>query len=346
MSNFGLSQLNLSGQLSLAMAVSQRQLNVAQLEVSTGRHADMGLSLGTTVGNDLQWRTELSGLQQIQDGNKLAGERATLTQDSLKSLGDLAANFLSTLTGARGAADGQALAKEAAQTAYAQFVSIANTTFNGQYLFGGINSSEPPLQDYAGSSAEAAVNAAFQSNFGFAAGDAAATGITPAAIQGFVDGGFAAEFQPAAWQANWSQASASVPATRIDAAQTVDASSSAAAEPFRQMAQALSMVASLASGNLSQSTFQALADKALAMSGTAQAGFAAEQSRLGLAQSAISEASDRLDRRTTALTGHIQSVESVDKYEAANRANTLMTQLETSYTLTGRISQLSLVKYL
>ena len=116
--------------------------------------------------------------------------------------------------------------------------------------------------------------------------------------------------------------------------------------PFRQLAQAYTMVSQLGTPGLSQATFQAVVDKALAATGGAQAELAAEQSRIGLAQAAISAATDTLERPMTALTGNIQSAESVDRYEAANRTNALMTQLETSYTLTGRISQLSLLKYI
>lgn len=346
MASFGITQLSISGQLSLAMAQAQRQLAQAQIEVSTGRHADMGLSLGGLISGDLQWRTELSGLQQISDGDKLAATRATLTQDSLGTLSDAAAKFISTLTGARGADNGQALARQAAATAYDQLVSILNTTDNGAYIFGGINSGQTPMATYAGSPAEAAVSAAFQTSFGMLPDDPAAASITPAAMQSFLDTGFNDQFQAAQWRANWSPASDTLPATRIDKAQTVEAATSAATAPFRQLAQVFTMISRLGTAGLSQSTFEKIVDQALAMTGGAQAGLAAEQSRIGLAQAAIGNATDMLDRRMTALTGNIQSVESVDKYEAANRANALMTQLEASYTLTGRISQLSLLKYI
>jgi flagellar hook-associated protein 3 FlgL len=36
----------------------------------------------------------------------------------------------------------------------------------------------------------------------------------------------------------------------------------------------------------------------------------------------------------------------VDSYEAATRINLLMSQLETSYALTGRISRMSLLSYI
>ena len=42
----------------------------------------------------------------------------------------------------------------------------------------------------------------------------------------------------------------------------------------------------------------------------------------------------------------IDAIEGVDPYEAASRVNELTTRLETSYTLTARLQDLSLVRYL
>jgi flagellar hook-associated protein 3 FlgL len=46
------------------------------------------------------------------------------------------------------------------------------------------------------------------------------------------------------------------------------------------------------------------------------------------------------------ITTQIGSLENVDPYEASTRLNNLTTQLETSYTLTGKIQQLTLSKYI
>ena len=43
---------------------------------------------------------------------------------------------------------------------------------------------------------------------------------------------------------------------------------------------------------------------------------------------------------------NILDMEGVDPYEVSNRVTALLTQIETSYALTARIQQLSLLKYL
>ena len=44
--------------------------------------------------------------------------------------------------------------------------------------------------------------------------------------------------------------------------------------------------------------------------------------------------------------GNIGDLVGIDPYEVSNRLSTLLAQIETSYTLTARIRQLSLVKFL
>lgn len=43
---------------------------------------------------------------------------------------------------------------------------------------------------------------------------------------------------------------------------------------------------------------------------------------------------------------HIVDLEGVDPYEAANRVNDLLTHIQTSFALTARIQQLSLLNFL
>ena len=46
------------------------------------------------------------------------------------------------------------------------------------------------------------------------------------------------------------------------------------------------------------------------------------------------------------LEKHIGGLEGIDPYEASTRISNLLTQIETSYALTARIQQLSLIDYI
>ena len=71
---------------------------------------------------------------------------------------------------------------------------LANSSFNSQYVFGGIDNGSPPMAAFgAGSPAQTALTAAFQTQFGFAELSAPAS-ITSTQISAFLNGPFAAQF--------------------------------------------------------------------------------------------------------------------------------------------------------
>ncbi|MBI3672774.1 MAG: flagellar hook-associated family protein [Rhizobiales bacterium] len=336
----------MSQSLRLAMQQTQNDLDRAQSEVASGRHDDVALTLGAGTGRDLLWRSDLGGLRHMVDSNKLAGVRANLSQSALSSIRDAASTFLSTLTGARNAQGGQQLAATAAKSALDQLTSLLNTTHDGQYIFGGTNSQQPPLRDFATGGAQPAIENAFTTAFGLSPTNPAVVNITATAMQNFLDGSYAGLFAPPSWAGTWSNAADDAVVSRIDRDELVRASTTANIDPIRQLAEAFTTVASLGAPNLSQSAFETVVNEALSLAGAAVIGIGDEQARIGLAQNQISTASDRLQIRINALTGNVRAIEQVDKYEAATRANNLMTALESSYTLTGRISRLSLLNFL
>ena len=78
----------------------------------------------------------------------------------------------------------------------------------------------------------------------------------------------------------------------------------------------------------------------------AQSEIGAEQARIAMSEQRLNMAMEALQTRKNNLSSAVAELEGVDPYEAATRVNLLMTQLETSYALTGRISRLSLLSYI
>jgi flagellar hook-associated protein 3 FlgL len=70
------------------------------------------------------------------------------------------------------------------------------------------------------------------------------------------------------------------------------------------------------------------------------------QADMGSVQTRVNDATERLTIQSQSLAKSIGSIEDVDPYEVSVRLNNLQTQIETSYALTSRISQLSLLKFL
>jgi len=85
---------------------------------------------------------------------------------------------------------------------------------------------------------------------------------------------------------------------------------------------------------------------AIEYAGAAATGIDNERSMLGVTENRITKANTALESQLRIITLHLGDVEGVDAYEASTRMKSLLAQVETSYTLTARIQQMSLMNYL
>ena len=117
-------------------------------------------------------------------------------------------------------------------------------------------------------------------------------------------------------------------------------------DPGETLAQAFAMVEVLGQSQISRDAFQSAADRSLTLVSEAQLQIGTEQARIGSGEARLKNAVEALQSREGRLASALQALEGVDPYEAATRLNLLMTQLETSYALTGRINRMSLLSYI
>jgi flagellar hook-associated protein 3 FlgL len=324
---------------------AQTQLLKGQKEVSSGRLADVGLELGHRTSQTVTFRADHTRLSGIIDTNGLVASRLDATQSALDGIRGIAQDFLDSLAVAHSGASDPALIKGTAQNALSSFTSALNTTVNGEYLFSGINSDVRPLEDYAGAPS-ADVAAAFQTAFGMSQSSSSADGIASGDMDTFLNGAFSSLFDDPAWGSSWSNASSQNVRSRISTSEMATTGTNANDPAFRNLAKAFAMVADLGIENLNDAAAQKVIDKAMATVGEAIGQLTTVQANLGTAQDQVSRASDSLSLQVDMLNTQINSLESVDPYEAATRVNSLLTQIETSYALTGRIQALTLLNYL
>jgi flagellar hook-associated protein 3 FlgL len=333
----------------LSLMKLQSRLQIAQKEVASGRLADVGLSLGAKTGESVSLRQEHQRLTAMKDTNAEVSSRLDLSQTALKGMIQTAQDFLSQLIGARDSESGPTVIQTQATTGLNSFIDTLNTSFNGAYLFSGINADVKPVADYQQtppSPAQQAVATEFLSAFGVAQGAAGTETITPAAMGTFLDGAFANLFDPTQWSSNWSSASDQNMRSRISTSELVDSSVNANDVAFRKLASAYTMVGDLGVTTLSNDTYRTVIDRAITLVGEAVDGMTKMQSNLGTVQERVTKANDRMSLQIDILSAHIGTLESVDPYEASTRVNGLMTQIETAYSLTARLQQMSLLNYL
>src|SRR6187402_3099105 len=124
---------------------AQSELTKAQTEASTGRHADLGLALGSGTGQSVSFERDLERLKGIVDTNGLASERLSSTQDALTQISNAAQGFLSTLTTSVSGDASSSLTLTEAKGMLGSLTSILNSSYNGEYLFAGINTDVEPV---------------------------------------------------------------------------------------------------------------------------------------------------------------------------------------------------------
>ena len=194
-------------------------------------------------------------------------------------------------------------------------------------------------------SPQAAVASAFMSTFGFGLDAAAVSAITPDAMKSFLDGPFAALFEGKNWK-DWSNASSQNIQSKISATEKVEASTNANGQGIQKMAMAYTMISELGLDRLGQTTREALVNKAIATFSEATTGVTAMQSKLGAVQEKVEEADERMSLQKDILDAKIIHLEAVDPAEAKIRVDRLMTQIQTSYSLTAQLRTMSLINYL
>lgn len=227
-------------------------------------------------------------------------------------------------------------------------ISSLNSTLNGDYIFGGTNTSKQPIADYyaTGAANKAAVDTSFLAAFGMPQTSPGVSAISGASMQSFLDTQFAPLFQGAKWSSNWSSASSQTLTSQISEGQAANTSVTANNLAFQQLAQAYTMVADLGTQNLNSSALQAVTNTARSLLTSAISNLVDLQASVGMVQSNVSSATNQMSLQMNILSAQIGNLESVNTYEVATRVTDLQTQIETSYSLTARLQQLSLVKYL
>lgn len=317
-------------------------------ELSTGRHSDVGLWLGSRSGLLVSLSTERTTLQSMTATNGIIAGRLDTTQSKLESLQTSAQDMLNSLLASNASEAHAGTIRSAGESHLASLISELNSTLGGDFLFAGLDTGTEPIADYyaASSSSKQAVDAAFSGAFGFTQSSPSVSCISGASMQAFLDTQFSALFQEPSWSIAWSSASDQARSDRISPTSTQKTSVSANEPAFRQLAQTYTMLADLGTQTLGADAYAAVVDTAGDLLRSAIEGLTDLRAEVGSVQSAIGDANEQMSLQSDLLTTQIGDLENVDIYEVTSRLAELQTRLEASYLLTARLRDLSLVHYL
>jgi flagellar hook-associated protein 3 FlgL len=344
---------NLSVQSAMRQTINQVQneLIQAQKEVVSGRLYNIGEELGATTTRSLDLHREADMMQNLVATNSVVTQRLSSSQMALETISNAGQTALNTFVAMAGSTDSTQLST-AVQTltdVLDQFVDSSNTSVNGEYVLAGINTDVKPLGDYMTdeTGARTAFDTAFNGFFGFTKTDPQAQGITDVQMKDFLDNVVEPMFMSGAdWQTNWSSASDTPMTSRISRTEVVQSSTTVNGDAFRGMAFAAVIGIELLNLPINSDTRAVVSNKAIGFVGQAIYGIDAERSQLGLSENRVKLANEVLQAQVDIVKLNLDDLEGVDVYEASSRITALSNQMEISYNLTARISQLSLVNEL
>ncbi len=346
--NFVSTQVLANSQVGPVMQ-AQSSLTSAMTEMSTGEYANLGLQLGDESGYELSLKEQAGLLQTLTTGNSLVSTSLSTAQAALSAIQSSAQSTLNDLTAWTPSPNSGVSLQNLGQSALQSLIALANTTSGDQYVFGGVNSAAAPMADYYStptSAAKTAVDQAFQTTFGVLPSDPAAANISASAMQSFLSGPFAALFQGASWNADWSSASSANTSAEIAPGQTVTTSTNANQPGFQQLAQAYAMLSEFGGSALSGNAQQAVATAASSLVSQGLNSMINVQAELGSTQSAVTNANSSMSSQLTILQGQIGNLDNVNATATAAQISSLTNQIQMAYELTSRLQQLNLAQYL
>ncbi|MBL0370695.1 flagellar hook-associated family protein [Rhizobium sp. KVB221] len=338
---------NLSVQSAMRSTINQIQgeLIDAQREVVSGRHSNLGEVLGATTSRSLNLHRDLSMMNNLLSTNSVVTQRLSSTQMAMETISNAAQTGLNTFVALAGSTDSTQLgtAVQTLTDVMDQFTTAANTSVNGEYVLAGINTDVKPVANFLKD--EGGLRTDIQ---GWIAslGSPIAAADMETFLTTVIEPMFLDPSSPDYKWATWSSASDTPVTSRISKTEVVQTSTTTNADGFRYLAMASVVGIELLNQEMSVETRRVVSDWAIGKMGQAINGVNAERSQLGLSENRVAIANETLQAQIDIIKLNLDDLEGVDVYAASTRITALTNQMEISYNLTARISQLSLVNEL
>ena len=357
MSGSGISAIT-GGALGAAIAAStaaKTQLDTLTEQAGSGYVSDSYAGLGASAQTALSLQPQIAQLTAQQSAIGAVTSRLGVTQTALTQIDSIASNFRAQLANLNGVSPSEVDSVAAdARSALQQVASLLDSTDGGQYVFGGTDSTNPPVPN-----PDAILTSGFYTQTGAAvaglgANGAAATAASTLAVASS-DAAGTTPFSgppgqaPTLTLANGADGGgAAVQVGLLANANTLAVSdgTSTTGSYTRDILRGLATIANLSSSQVNDAGFGALVlDTQASLTGAVKA-LNVEGGVLGDTQASLQSQQTQASDTSTALTGQLSSVEDVDMAKTLSSLSAVQTQLSASYKLISEVSSLSLVKYL
>lgn len=335
------------------MQAMNSQMNTLTAEASSGLQVNPAGSMGNNAS--LLYSLQMQADQQntLQTTATNAGNQLTAMQTAMTSI----ASAVQSISSAAQTANSQTYSVVAGQatTTMEQVLDLLNTQYDGNALFAGDATENPPMQSATAPDGPlAAVNSVLSAAVAANGGQP----LTSANVQSLLTGpnGLSSIFNntnsnPAL---NYNSAFYTSPddgnSTQllIGANQTVSYSVKGDQPAFTNLMQGLSMLTLLGapSTQLDSTAQSAILTQAQGLISQAQGQLTEQQGQLGAVQAQVTQVATAQQTAASNTTQQIATLEDANQTTVATQMSALQSQLEASYQVTADLSQLTLSHYL
>jgi flagellin-like hook-associated protein FlgL len=142
-----MSTINLTARISLNATQLRDRITVLGEQVSTGRKGKTYAAVGVDAPKALNLRSEINRRETYQTTINQTLSKIGVSQDVLNRIGEIAQKFNANTARLLGAAKPEEIQIQAAQAeaAMVEVATLLNEQLNGEYLFGGSDSHNPPI---------------------------------------------------------------------------------------------------------------------------------------------------------------------------------------------------------
>jgi flagellar hook-associated protein 3 FlgL len=338
-------------QLNSSIRSLQSQMMDAQKELSTGRKADLVAALRDRAAEDVDLRNALNDITEFKGTAEVVASRMDTMQAALGGVRDIADQMRNTALTSRDSVSRRYL-QEAASTALDRINSFLNAQVAGRTLFSGIQTDLAPMQAMTivnGATGFSPLQAVDQviANLGPITDAASALAVANGAD------GINSIFDDTNSDANlrysgtfYNGASTGTVTARLDNGYQIDYGLRADDPAFRELQQGLYMLASVPFGSIPDDAYAAWQDEAVRHINNGFQGAIDVSAELGYKQSVVDTAITQHEATLAQLNNQVANLEAADPFETSLRLSQLQTQLEATFSITARMHELSLTKFL
>ncbi len=336
---------------------SQVDLNKAGHELATGKKADIYGDVGPRVSIAFTMRTREENTQAYILGNNLLDNKLQATLDTVQAIrGSIEEVFQNAVLNTQKPTEGSFALQGQARAAIEAVITNLNLSFNGEHVFSGTTSGVAPMNEWTVTNPDTGLSPddVIQTLVGpgpTAAGDTATIMTDLDAVFGSSHATANYNYEATFFNGTPELDGGGQPNARVEArigeGRTLMHGVQANDLPVRDLMKGLSMLAAVDVNTIADpAAYTEWMEEATSALSSGVQGMLNMATEIGFNQSILERASSDLEGLSILQTKQISELEAVDPYEAATRLSALETQLQASYTVSSRLSDLSILNYL